>query len=201
MSSVKSGLISSRPYLNVLIGGVSVPCLIDTGSMVSTITEAFFAHHFEPWGSDRLRSCQWLQLRAANGLAIPYVGFLELDVELCGKSIPQCGVLVVRDPPGGVGSHAPGVIGMNILSKCYHELFGQHGPALFDLPSVSQAHSSVVEALQSCHQAESRPLKPGRVQVCGGRPHRIPGGTMVMVAATCSAQFSRAPALFEPMDK
>ena len=68
--------------------------------MVSTVTETFFLNHFEPWGSDHLRSCQWLQLRAANGLSIPYVGYLELDVELCELlSIAQCGVLVVRDPP------------------------------------------------------------------------------------------------------
>ncbi|KAL2082757.1 hypothetical protein ACEWY4_022575 [Coilia grayii] len=32
--------------------------------------------------------CQWLQLRAANRLAIPYLGYLELDVTLCGKVLP-----------------------------------------------------------------------------------------------------------------
>lgn len=37
----------------------------------------------------RLRSCHWLQLRAANGLAIPYIGYLELDVILCGKKDPS----------------------------------------------------------------------------------------------------------------
>ena len=151
---------------------------------VNGVTETFFLNHFEPWGSDRLSSCQWLQLRAANGLSIPYVGYLELDVELCGKSIAQCGVL-----------------GMNILNKCYHELFGQHGLALFGLPSVSQAHSAVAEALQRCHFAETHPIRPGRVKVRGGRAHRILGGTMVMVAATCSAQFSDTSVLFEPTDR
>lgn len=67
--------------------------------MVSTITEGLFLANFESWGHDRLRTCHWLQLRAANGLAIPYIGYLELDVELCGKVMPGCGVLVVRDPP------------------------------------------------------------------------------------------------------
>lgn len=65
-------------------------CLVDTGSMVSTITESFFLEQFAPWGYDRLQSCHWLQLRAANGLAIPYIGYLELDVELCGKVMPHC---------------------------------------------------------------------------------------------------------------
>lgn len=169
--------------------------------MVSTITESFFNRHFEPWGSDRLRSCHWLQLRAANGLAIPYIGYLELDVQLCGKSIPQCGVLVVRDPPGAVSTQAPGVIGMNILNKCYQELFGQHGASLFTLPSVAHAHSAVVEALQQCHYVDNRPERPGRVKVRGDRARRVPGGTMVLVVATCSASFSDTSVLFEPTDR
>ena len=63
--------------------------------MVSTITESLFLAQFEPWGHDRLRSCQWLQLCEANGLAILYIGYLEFDVELCGKVVPCCGILVV----------------------------------------------------------------------------------------------------------
>lgn len=35
-------------------------CLVDTGSVVSTGTESCFQQHFEPWGQDRLQSCQWL---------------------------------------------------------------------------------------------------------------------------------------------
>ena len=39
----------------------------------------------------------WLQLQAANGLSIPYVGYIELDLQLCRKVIPHVGVLVVKD--------------------------------------------------------------------------------------------------------
>ncbi|KAI3361878.1 hypothetical protein L3Q82_002197 [Scortum barcoo] len=92
---------------DVDMGGVKVPCLVDTGSMVSTVSESFFRHHFEPWGQERLHSCNWLQLRAANGLAIPYLGYLELEVQLCDKLMPRCGVLVVKDPPGGLPAQAP----------------------------------------------------------------------------------------------
>ena len=42
---------------------------------------------------------QWLTLTAANGLEIPYIGYLELDFEAQGVTIPQRGILVVRDPP------------------------------------------------------------------------------------------------------
>ncbi|XP_048842280.1 uncharacterized protein LOC125715081 [Brienomyrus brachyistius] len=46
-------------------------------------------------GHERLQDCRWLELRAANGLAIPYIGYLELDVNLCGKWMLGCGILVV----------------------------------------------------------------------------------------------------------
>lgn len=94
--------------------------------MVSTITESCFRWWFEPWGQDQLQSCHWLRLRAANGLEIPYIGYIELDVGLCGHVVPGCGILVVCDPPGANPS-TPGILGMNVLSRCYSKLFGQHG--------------------------------------------------------------------------
>ena len=66
--------------MDASIGGVSVSCLVDTGSMVSTITESFFQEQFAHL--DRLRSCHWLQLRAANGLAIPHIGYLSPQYQL-----------------------------------------------------------------------------------------------------------------------
>ena len=192
--------MSSCPHLDVCMGGIPVPCLIDTGSMVSTMTESFFLQHFEPWGQDRLRSCHWLRLSAANGLPIPYVGYIELDVELCGKSVSKCGVLIVKDPPNMPASQAPGVLGMNVLSRRYRELFGQHGTALFKTPSVLQAPSPIVDAFQQCHRAETQPVGVdfGRVKVRGRRAQRVPGGTMKLVAATCMEQQSPTAVLFEP---
>lgn len=136
--------------------------------MVSTITESLFRQQFEPWGQEQLKSCRWLQLRAANGLAIPNIGYLGLDVELCGKLLPASGILVVRDPPGGVSSQAPGVLGMNVIRRCYGELFGQHGLALFDLPVVAEAPKLVTQALQKCHEASvTADQGAGKVKVRG----------------------------------
>lgn len=91
---------------------------------------------------------------------------------------------------------------MNVIRKCYRELFGQYGLALFDLPMVSEAPWSVVQALQRCHQATAQaPLQVlGKVKVRGRAAWRILGGTMKIVAATCSSQYSGTTALFEPLD-
>lgn len=183
------------------MGGVEVPCLVDTGSMVSTVTESFFRQHFEPWGMDRLQSCQWLELRAANGLSIPYIGYLELDVKLCDKVVPRCGVLVVKDPLGGMPSRVPGVMGMNVIRGCYRELFVQHGLALFDLPAISEAPKPVLQALQKCHSVEQAPSPmSSKVRVRGRYAWRIPGGAIKVIATTCTEQYSGNPVLFEPPD-
>lgn len=41
-SSFFGQLVRKCPVLSVVMGGVAVPCLIDTGSMVTTVTESFF---------------------------------------------------------------------------------------------------------------------------------------------------------------
>ncbi|KAL1263544.1 hypothetical protein QQF64_006283 [Cirrhinus molitorella] len=195
-----SRLMSGCPQLVASIGGVSVVCLIDTGSMVSTITESCFLKSFKPWGQERLKVCQWLQLRAANGLAIPYIGYMELDVELCGKIVPECGILVVKDPPGDMCTQVPGVLGMNVLGRCYRELFGQHGQALFDFPPVVEVPGFVMQALQHCHEIKSQLVvgQVGKARVRGPHQCRVPGGSMKIISATCSEQCSGGTVLFEP---
>lgn len=171
--------------------------------MVSTIRESFFRKHFESWGPEKLQSCHWLQLQVANGLPIPYLGYLELEVELCGRTLPKCGLLIVTDPPDDAFPPAPGVLGMNILCRCYSTLFGQHGSALFNLTTVTEAPTQVMQALQSCHQASLGPPTDviSKVKLPGKKACRIPGGIMQLVPATCYAQHLGTSVLFEPLDR
>ena len=39
-----------------------------------------------------------IDLKAANGLSIPYIGYVELDVKCAGKLLTQRGFLIVKDP-------------------------------------------------------------------------------------------------------
>lgn len=144
--------------------------------------ESFFIQNFEPWGEEKLQSCLWLQLQAANGLDIPYVGYLELDVELCEKVITKHGILVVKKSLGRPSS-APCVLGMNNIKTCYRELLTHHCFALFNLPSVSQVSSQLRTAFQQLHQAQAYapPDRSSRVKVKGRRVFRDPGGTMKLM--------------------
>lgn len=118
------------------MGGVQVKCLLDSGSIVSTISDKFFFQNF----AENPHAFQWLQMKAANGLDIPYIGYVELDVQVLGKVIPKRGILVVQSPQTpSPTTCVPGVLGMNIIRECYSELFGQYGSDLFDLPQATQA--------------------------------------------------------------
>lgn len=72
--------------------GVIVECILGTGSMGATISEGLLPAELS--GSVTVLAL----VRDANGLEIPYLGYLEPDVEVLGCVIPTWGVLVVKDP-------------------------------------------------------------------------------------------------------
>ena len=81
----------------------------------------------------------------------------------------------------------PGILGMNILSKCYYILFEQHGSNLFYSPLVHSAALLLQRALRYCEKVEaivnSAAAFPVKVQ--GSIPVRITAGTLAMVPETC----------------
>lgn len=51
--------MSSCPQHVIHMGGVPVYCLVDTGSMFTTITESCFAAWFKPWETYLMKKGQW----------------------------------------------------------------------------------------------------------------------------------------------
>lgn len=82
----------------------------------SVHTESFFREHLSVKGEDIHPAFEWLKITAANGLDIPYMGYVELDVEAMGLTIPEQGFLIVKDSAHSFS--VPGLIGMNIINKC-----------------------------------------------------------------------------------
>lgn len=96
-------------------------CLMDSGSQVSTITESFF---YENFGGHHCQDVPFLKLTAANGLAIPYSGYVELDIAIGEHYLPEMGFLVVKQPDDSETRRRkemhPGVIGSNIINVLRH---------------------------------------------------------------------------------
>lgn len=183
-------LVSKCPVVEVKMGEIMVPALLDTGSMVTTITESFFNKNFGHLSDAQLKECAWLDLRAGNGLELPYLGYLELDVTILGKCMPRRGVLVVKDPADPHMRHkklqTPGVLGMNVIKGFYYELFVHVGPSLFDDPSIAEA-PEWRRALRHCQAEETvvNSPEPFKVKVKGKTPLCVAAGTLTMVPVTC----------------
>ncbi|CAG2250379.1 unnamed protein product [Mytilus edulis] len=82
--------------IDILIENQPVRSLIDTGSQVSTISETFFNSLLEkkPVLYDITK---WMKVTGANDLPIPYVGYIEVDINIINTCIPKVGMLVVKD--------------------------------------------------------------------------------------------------------
>ncbi|XP_063404607.1 uncharacterized protein LOC134688069 [Mytilus trossulus] len=113
-------LVGKWPTVSAYVAGFKVNCLVDTGSTVTTVTESFYNRF--------LRRCTDLQtditfnLKGANGSCIPYIGYVEVDIDIMGQRLPNRGVLIVKDPIDSYTrmrkENVPGLLGMNVISLC-----------------------------------------------------------------------------------
>ncbi|CAB4010088.1 Retrovirus-related Pol poly from transposon 297 [Paramuricea clavata] len=178
--SIPERIIGKCPVAVVNIGGVSVSCLLDSGSEVSTITEEFFNTHFKPKGQELLSTSGWLKLTAANGLEIPNLGYFEVDIEAFGLNVPRRGILVVKDSANDAmrarKRDVPGLLGMNVLCE-----MGQSQP------------------IQAAKRRANTSVR-GIVRVAGKRAVRIPASSVTTIPATgWGGQVKCEMAMVEPV--
>ncbi|XP_059189929.1 uncharacterized protein LOC131972165 isoform X2 [Centropristis striata] len=183
-------LVGPCTVVQLTMNGINVPSLLDTGSNVTTLTKSFFLSQFHS-DQPKINTCKWLNLSAANGFAIPYLGYVEVDVTVLGQVLRDCGVLIVEDPPSFTSlqkqkEKVPGLLGMNIISQLYTDLYEEYGSAMFSIPQVTQAAPGWREALQMCHVMETEQSDEGlgKLRVHAENPVQIPAGTTVMIPAT-----------------
>ena len=113
------GIIGRWPTVDIVMNGMKVRGLVDTGSEVTTVTERWVAENLQ--NSD-LPMTQ-VTLKAANGLEIPYcwvvIGDLDF-LELLGQKCDGVPVLAVKDssdPSTRKKSDVPALVGMNVLGR------------------------------------------------------------------------------------
>lgn len=160
----KPAIVGECPGVEILVSGVKVPCLLDTGSQVTLFSECFF----QKWlGGETKRSpqdLQWLTLKAANGLQIPYTGYAILDFSVGGVQVPGKGVIIVKDECLGAER---GILGMNVISHCWRELFqGVHpGMTAFGATMSTQARGEWERAFAICQRVSLTEPSDGQVGV------------------------------------
>lgn len=163
-------IVGGTPTMVAKLAGIEVDCLVDTGSMVTLVSETFYKEKLKSVCGRVQGGGKMLTLRGANGLEIPYLGYLELNVQVGGVTIPECGVLVLKDTAATVQQRRrrPGVLGTNVLAKIpkWAELLEMKGSA-----GTSSKESQ-------------KPSKLGLIKVAGNRAVWIPPHTVMDVDVT-----------------
>ena len=94
--------VSQCPSITMEFLGLKVPSLLDSGSMVTLIHEAYFNKHILPLlhGSvEELAEAHLLfHLSATNNQDMPVSKYFKADVMILGFRVPSVGFLVIKDP-------------------------------------------------------------------------------------------------------
>jgi hypothetical protein len=114
--NTKSSLVGECNEVSVRIFDIETRALLDTGSTVSTINEAFYRRHFPDIPLQSLDFA--LSVECADGLELPYLGYIALDLQVIGvPALPlmkECLFLVVNE--SSYNSKVPALIETNLLS-------------------------------------------------------------------------------------
>ena len=94
--------VSQCPSFSIEFLGLTVPSLLDSGSMVMLVCEGYFTKNILPLlqssASDLTEAHSLFWLSTANNQVMPVSKYFKADVNLLGFSIPCIGFLVVKDP-------------------------------------------------------------------------------------------------------
>lgn len=187
--------VGKCPEVEIHIGGVAVRCLLDTGSNVSTLTESFFKEHLHGEDKDMHCTTKWLKITAANRLPLPYLGYVELDIQVMGLTIPGCGFLVIRDPDDGATDSAPpAILGMNIAQRCKQLILSEFDNSLEG--TLDADWRAAFNKVQEAIPVEATSM----VRTVGTHKSYVPAGSVATIQAKTHKELisNRGLGLFEP---
>ena len=85
---------AGRPHVKVKFQGTTVTALVDSGASISCVSEKFFNTIWNSWEMRRLALPRHIRVSGITGHAIKIVDYVEVDIEMQGKTISRP-VLVV----------------------------------------------------------------------------------------------------------
>ena len=103
----------------------------------------------------RLNISSYIKIFASQGLEIPYIGYVELQLTVLSNRFEGLGFLIVKDPVSTPVSErkkrVPGILGSDVLRDMRKQLISKHGEAFASVLSniyVDHNESALLHALQ-----------------------------------------------------
>ena len=135
--NVSPKLVGVACEVPVIVDGKSCHSLLDSGSMVSTVSHSFCLQH----GIDIHPLNNILDIIGAGGHSVPYLGYTEVNVSV-SDSLQSCAALLLAVPDTPYNKIIPIIIGTNIMPQLLLSL--DHG----DPSLMSDAWKLAAKCLQ-----------------------------------------------------
>lgn len=114
---VHSELIGMCNETEIVVNDVNTTALIDTGSMVSTISMSLYSSFQNPPELQPIESLG-LKVSIANGAALEYLGIVECEVSIPFLADFCIGVPMLIVPDTEMNRTCPVIIGTNVIRQC-----------------------------------------------------------------------------------
>lgn len=114
---LRQRLIGESSENTIIVENVEVKALIDTGSMVSTISESYY---YQMENRPDLQDINDFELNVtdANGNEIPYLGYIEAEVRIPNSDITGLFVPLLVVKSTEYNRNIPIIVGTNIIREC-----------------------------------------------------------------------------------
>ena len=110
-------LVGSANEHSVVVNGSSFKCLLDSGSMVTTISQSAY-QSLNPKVSLHPLDNLGLTLSVADGSSLKYSGYIEATISLPFLSSFNLDIPVLVIPDNDFNVSCPVIIGTNVLRRC-----------------------------------------------------------------------------------
>ena len=132
--------VARSPKVCINAHGIQIPSLLDSGSDVMLLRQAYFEKHLLPKiqeaTGEKAEAHQLVHLTVANNGQLPVKMYTELDINFLGLKVPNAGVLIVDDPTQVLDkkhqTKLPGIVGWNLIWLSYNVFVEQYGASGFD---------------------------------------------------------------------
>ena len=133
--------VARSPKVCISFHGIQIPSLLDLGSDVMLLRQAYFEKHLLPKiqaaTGEKAESHQLFHLTIANDGQLPVKMYTKLEINFLGLfKVLNVGVLIVDDPSQVLDkkhqSKLPGILGWNLIWLSYKAFVEQYGASGFD---------------------------------------------------------------------
>ncbi|XP_060556168.1 uncharacterized protein LOC132716854 [Ruditapes philippinarum] len=158
-SSIVENLIGPANEQSVIVNGNTFKCLLDSGSMVSTISQSAF-ETLNPKATLKALDSLGLTLSIADGSSLKYSGYIEATICVPFLSSFNLDIPILVIPDNDFNISCPIIIGTNVLRRC--KMFVKEVPEELSIPEQWQMAMDSIDS-------HTYPVK-----VCGKKSVKIP---------------------------